>query len=105
MINEISALELRRRMDDPNDKFFLLDVREPGEYDQYNIGGTLIPLGKIQEKLQEIPADKDIVVVCKSGVRSYRAALFMAENLKQANIFNLKGGLLSWAAEISSAKR
>lgn len=104
MINEISALMLRQRMDNQDDEFFLLDVREPEEFDQYNIGGTLIPLGRLPEKLQEVPDHKDIVVVCKSGVRSYRAAQFIAENFRHTNVFNLKGGLISWIAEVNTSK-
>jgi len=105
MIKEINAIELKHRMDDPKDTFFVLDVREPDEFDQYNIGGTIIPLGKLPERLQEVPSDQDIVVICKSGVRSHRAALYIAENLKHSNIFNLKGGLMSWFAETNASKK
>jgi sulfur-carrier protein adenylyltransferase/sulfurtransferase len=95
MIDEISALELKQRMD-KNPDFLLLDVREPFEFEQYNIGGMHIPLGKLPQNLNTIPMDKDIVVVCKSGVRSMRAAQFIHENSEDVKIFNLKGGLLEW---------
>jgi len=96
MIDEISALELKRRMATPMDNLFLLDVREPSEFEQFNIGGTHIPLGKLTERLKEIPCDKDIVVVCRSGARSMKAAQFIAESHAANQVFNLKGGLLAW---------
>lgn len=95
MIGEISALELKKRMDKSSD-FLILDVREPFEFEQYNIGGMHVPLGKLPQNLDTIPTDKDIVIVCKSGVRSMRAAQFIHENTKNVKIFNLRGGLLEW---------
>lgn len=95
MIYEITATELKERLNNINN-LFLLDVREPSEFAQFNIGGTLIPLGTLYEKLHNIPNDRDIVVICSRGSRSMKAAQFLSSNNKEAKIFNLKGGLYEW---------
>lgn len=99
MIKEINTSELKNRLNDNTDDIFLLDVREPHEFNQFNIGGTLIPLGELKEKINILPDNKEIVVVCKSGVRSMRAAQFIAEKKKDVHVFNLKGGLVAWVTE------
>jgi adenylyltransferase/sulfurtransferase len=92
--------ELKRKLDAKED-VFVLDVREPHEHKIANLGAPLIPVGNIERRTSEL-ADKknsEIVVYCKAGVRSQRAALA----LKQAgftNILNLAGGILAWAEKI-----
>ena len=76
-----------RRMDNT----FLLDVREPYEFDNYNLGGTLIPLNSLANRVHELPTDKNIVVLCAKGIRSQSACEFLhSHNFK---VFNLTGGL------------
>ena len=87
-------------MDDPED-VFILDVREPHEYQEVNIGAPLIPVGDLPNRVGELAAHKDreIVVHCKTGGRSQKAALA----LKQAgftNVSNLTGGITAWADKI-----
>ena len=97
-IPQISVKELKARRDAGED-FFLLDVREPYEYQIAQIGGTLIPQGEVPNRLAEIPRDREIVVQCRSGARSQR----IAEVLKQAgynNVVNLAGGILAWSDEV-----
>jgi adenylyltransferase/sulfurtransferase len=97
-IPQISVKELKARRDAGED-FFLLDVREPYEYQIAQIGGTLIPQGEVPNRLAEIPRDREIVVQCRSGARSQR----IAEVLKQAgynSVVNLAGGILAWSDEI-----
>jgi sulfur-carrier protein adenylyltransferase/sulfurtransferase len=89
MTGEINILQLEERFE----SVFILDVREPYEFNNYNIGGTLIPLRDLPGRLSEIPADKDIVVVCESGIRSANAANYIASVYTETNVFNLKGGL------------
>ena len=96
MIKEINAAELKERLDHVVNDIFLLDVREISEFEQYNIGGTLIPLGQLPNRLSEIPTDNEIVVVCKSGGRSLRAVQYILQNREGANVYNLKGGLMAW---------
>jgi molybdopterin/thiamine biosynthesis adenylyltransferase/rhodanese-related sulfurtransferase len=99
-IPQISVQELKRKLDAKED-VFVLDVREPHEYQIVNLGAPLIPVGEIERRASEL-ADKknsEIVVHCKSGARSQKAALA----LKQAgftNVSNLSGGILAWAEKI-----
>ncbi len=92
--------ELKRRLDAKED-IFVLDVREPHEYQIVNLGAPLIPVGDIERRSSELAdkKDREIVVHCKSGARSQRAAVA----LKQAgftNVSNLTGGILAWADKI-----
>lgn len=74
--------------------FFLLDVRETFEHEQFNIGGLNIPLGEITNELANIPADKDIVVYCAKGIRSV-IAIQRLEAKGIHRTFNLTGGVYS----------
>ena len=96
---ETDVKELKRKIDAKED-FFLLDVREPNEFRIGRIpGSTLIPLGEVPQRVNEIPRDKEIIVHCKMGARSARAASFLREQ-GYANVKNLKGGILDWSDKI-----
>jgi sulfur-carrier protein adenylyltransferase/sulfurtransferase len=96
---ETDVKELKRKIDAKED-FFLLDVREPNEFQIGRIpGSTLIPLGEVPQRVNEIPRDKEIIVHCKMGGRSARAASFLREQ-GYANVKNLKGGILDWSDKI-----
>ncbi len=99
-IPQISVEALKRKLDAKED-VFVLDVREPHEYQIVNLGAPLIPVGEIERRVGELAAQKDreIVVHCKTGGRSQKAALA----LKQAgftNVSNLTGGITAWAEKI-----
>ena len=99
-IPQISVQQLKRKLDAKED-VFVLDVREPHEYQIVNLGVPLIPVGDIERRASELADMKksEIVVYCKAGVRSQQAALA----LKQAgftNVSNLSGGILAWAEKI-----
>ncbi len=99
-VPQISVEDLKRRFD-AGDKPFVLDVREPHEYAIVNLGAPLIPVGQVSQRLGEIPVGKDeeIVVHCKTGGRSQKAA----QQLKTAgftNVHNLAGGITAWAERI-----
>jgi len=99
-IPQISVEALKQKLDAKED-IFVLDVREPHEYQIVNIGAPLIPLGSLESRIGELAAQKDreIVVHCKSGARSQKAAMA----LKQAgftNVSNLTGGITAWAEKI-----
>lgn len=97
-IPQITVKELKQRIDAGQD-IFILDVREPYEFQIAQIGGKLIPQNDVPQRLAEIPRDRDIVVHCRSGARSQR----IAELLKQAGylrVANLAGGILAWSEEI-----
>ena len=96
---ETDVQELKRRIDAKED-FYLLDVREPNEFKIGRIpGSTLIPLGEVPQRVNEIPRDKEIVVHCKMGGRSAKAAAFLRQQ-GYKNVKNLKGGILDWSDKI-----
>jgi adenylyltransferase/sulfurtransferase len=97
-IPQLSVKEYKRRIDSGED-LFLLDVREPYEYQIAQIGGTLIPQNDVPNRLAEIPRDKEIVVQCRSGARSQRIAEFLKQS-GYTDVVNLAGGILAWADEI-----
>ncbi|HYF35461.1 MAG TPA: molybdopterin-synthase adenylyltransferase MoeB [Prosthecobacter sp.] len=88
--------QLRERGED----HFLLDVREPDEFEKARISGsTLIPLGSVSERAAEIPRDRKIVVHCKSGGRSARAVAAL-QDLGYDNVWNVAGGISAWSEKI-----
>jgi molybdopterin/thiamine biosynthesis adenylyltransferase/rhodanese-related sulfurtransferase len=97
-IPQISVKELKSRIDAGED-VFILDVREPYEYQIANIGGKLIPQNEVPQRLAEIDRDREIVVQCRSGQRSQRIAEFLQQSGYQ-KVTNLAGGILAWADEI-----
>ncbi len=94
-MKSISADELERRLDD-GEAPFLLDVREPQEMADGVIAGSVnIPMDDVEHRLSELPADRDIVVICHLGVRSaYIAKKLVALGYDRA--LNLSGGLDAW---------
>ena len=93
---DIEVTELKKKVDNKED-FFLLDVREEHEYAMYNIGGTLIPLGTLPQSISQIEQYKDIeiVVYCRSGMRSASAKQFLLQSGFK-KVRNLLGGVLAW---------
>ncbi len=80
------------------DDVFLLDVREPWEYEEAHIPGvTLLPMGEVAANLDQIPTEKQVIVTCRSGNRSGQVARFLREN-GFGNISNMSGGILEWQA-------
>lgn len=78
------------------DQVFLLDVREPDEHVDYNIGGTLIPLTDVVLQYKRIPTDQPVIVYCKKGIRSQIAIQKLEEKFGFTNLVNLKGGIDAW---------
>ncbi|PIB35649.1 molybdenum cofactor biosynthesis protein MoeB [Reichenbachiella sp. 5M10] len=97
-VREITAVQLKEWKD--TDKAFqLIDVREPYEFDIANIGGTLIPQNQIEAQLDQIQKDEDVVLYCRSGNRS-AGVLRTLKAKGYGNLYNLRGGILSWAEQI-----
>src|SRR6201996_8430286 len=96
-IEQIDVTTFKQQRDAGKD-YFLLDVREPHEFKIAEIGGYLLPLGDLQKRVAELDKNRDIVVQCKSGGRSQKAAEF----LQQAGfkVKNLAGGILAWSDQI-----
>ncbi len=88
-----------------NNPPFILDVRESFEWDIVNLGdfgSYLIPLGELEQRIDEIPDDREIVVHCRSGVRSAKAANILADN-GFSGLHNLSGGILAWIDEVDKS--
>lgn len=100
-VPEIGVKELKRRLD-AGDDLLVLDVREPHEYKICNIGGRLIPLGELAARVHELDSARDLVVHCRSGVRSAQAVEFL-QDAGFDRVWNLKGGILAWADEIDTS--
>ncbi len=96
-MTNITPEEVKERLD-AGENLHLLDVRQPEENAEFNIGGTLFPLGKIQsmqtEDLDNLK-DKEVICYCRSGNRSGMAAMVL-EQLGFNNVKNLAGGMLAW---------
>jgi sulfur-carrier protein adenylyltransferase/sulfurtransferase len=96
---EIDVLELKQKLD-RGDKFTLIDVREPHEYKICNIpGAKLIPLGEFPQHLGEFSPEDDIVIHCKSGMRSAKACAFLRQN-GLTHVRNVVGGILAWSDKV-----
>jgi sulfur-carrier protein adenylyltransferase/sulfurtransferase len=102
-IPQITVTDLKRRIDTGED-VFVLDVREPFEYQIANIGGKLIPQGEVPQRLSEIDREREIIVHCKSGGRSQRIAEFLKQSGYE-KVANLSGGILAWADQIDPSVR
>ncbi len=102
-MNEITVTELAQWIEEKKD-FQLIDVREPFEYEMSNLNGINIPLAGIVIEADKIVKEKPVIMQCRSGARS-AAALLQLEKLGYTNVFNLKGGILAWAAQINPEMR
>jgi len=100
-VPEISPRELKARLDRGED-VFILDVREPHEYQICNLRGYLIPLGEIPKRVNELDSSREIVAHCRSGKRSAEAVEFLRK-AGFRKIWNLKGGILAWSDEVDPA--
>ena len=97
-VPELTPREVKSRLDRKDD-LFILDVREPHEYQICNINGHLIPLGELPRRVHELDSSREIVVHCRSGKRSAEAAEFL-QKAGFRKIWNLKGGILAWSDEV-----
>lgn len=93
---DITVQELKQKLDN-KEEFVFIDVREPHEYAEYNIGAKLVPLGEIPNQIDEFEDHKsdEIVVHCRSGARSAAAQEFFRK-AGYTNVRNLTGGVLAW---------
>jgi adenylyltransferase/sulfurtransferase len=96
---EITTVDLKQRLD-RGDDVKIVDVREPNEYQINRIAGSvLIPLGDVPKRYNELNPDDEIVVQCKSGARSAKAADFL-RSVGFKKVLNLKGGILDWIDKV-----
>ena len=97
-MKELTATELREQLKQ-NKPMHLIDVREPYENEEFNIGGTNIPLGDLmnhEEELKSLSQTGDLVLYCRSGNRSVMAQKILAARFGIENTINLRGGVMMW---------
>jgi len=100
-VPEITPKELKARQD-RGDELFVLDVREPHEYQICNLKGHLIPLGELPRRVHELDSSVEIVAHCRSGKRSAEAVDFLRK-AGFRKVLNLKGGILAWSDEVDAS--
>ena len=101
-MKEITPVELKAKQD-AGEKFLLIDVREPWEYDLARIpGAILVPLGEIERRAHEFDDDAEIILSCKMGSRSAQA-LAVLQSKGFTNLANLKGGIFAWTDTVDPA--
>ncbi len=102
-IPAIQAEELKQRLD-AGENLFLLDVREEHEFEISNIGGHLIPLAELSERMQEIDASREIIAMCKMGTRSAKAVQVLS-NAGFSHVRSLTGGIHAWSDRVDPRVR
>lgn len=100
-MQDITVEELKAKIDGRENPI-IIDVREPHEYDEFNIGGKLVPLGDIPSHIDDWDdwMEKEVIIHCRSGARSAAARDFMLQNGFK-NVRNLLGGMLEWQSKYS----
>ena len=101
---DITVQELRQKLES-GEQFVFIDVREPWENEEFNLGARLIPLGTLINSMYELDEHKndEIVVHCRSGARSGQAQAMMQAN-GFTNVRNLTGGMMAWEAAFGKTK-
>lgn len=94
-MNSITAIALKEKID-RDEEFQLVDVREPYEHDEFNIGGDLIPLNEISQQAGKIATDKPVIFYCRKGIRSQVAIQRLHGKSHFNNLYNLIGGTEAW---------
>lgn len=101
-MKEITPQELKEKFDNKED-IQLIDVREEYEHEIVNISGELMPLGTVMEGAEKISRDKPVIVYCKTGRRSAVAIMNLEKQFGFTNLYNLKGGIFGYAAEVDNS--
>ena len=98
-MQSITPIQLQQKIT-IKEEFFLIDVREPFEHEDFNIGGVLIPLNEVIQNINQIPIDKPVILYCKKGIRSHIAIERLQQKFAFTNLINLEGGIEAWKREI-----
>lgn len=100
MFASITVQQLKHKIES-NEDFQLIDVREPDEHDEFNIGGELIPLSFITQQINKISTEKPVIIYCRKGIRSQFAIQRLQEKFPFTNLFNLIGGAEAWKKQFT----
>ncbi len=96
-IKELEAPELAQRLDDQSEGIRVIDVREMNEFTTGSMpGAEAMPMASIPVRMDELQQDKELIIICRSGARSAQVCMFLQQQGFE-NVFNLRGGLMSWA--------
>ena len=96
MINEVDSASLQTRLSAGED-ILIVDIRTPAEIAQGAIpNAMLLPMHLIPLRMSELPRDREVVLYCRSGARSYHACAYLAQQGFD-NVVNLRGGIIAWA--------
>lgn len=100
VIAAISPSRLATRLA-AGDRLHLIDVRDPIEFDYCHLpGSVLVPLDELPQRVAEVPAEGEVVLVCHHGVRSAHALTYLQQRHGRQNLVNLRGGLDAWSREV-----
>jgi rhodanese-related sulfurtransferase len=99
-MKEKTVAELKHMQETGHD-FQLIDVREPHEHEQSNLGGELMPLGTLLSLADQIRRDVPVIIHCRSGARSTAVIHELEKRFGLDNLYNLKGGILAYSREIN----
>jgi rhodanese-related sulfurtransferase len=94
-MNSITPLDLKEKLYH-KEELVLIDVREEFEHNDFNIGGTLIPMNTVFEQIENIPKDKTVVLYCAKGIRSAMVIQRLEDKYGYNNLVNLTGGMYAW---------
>lgn len=94
-MNSITVQQLKQKLENGDD-FQLIDVREPDEHEEFNIGGALIPLSFITAQADKISTNKPVIIYCRKGIRSQFAIQRLQQKFPFTNLINLVGGTEAW---------
>lgn len=98
-MTEITCAELKK-LRESGAAHQLIDVREPYEAEACSIGGVLIPMGEVIDRISEIRRDVPVILHCKSGNRSAAVIQALESRYGFSGLMSLKGGILAWSAEV-----
>ena len=98
-MKEITVHQLKEKLIDKSEYFMLIDVREDFEYMVSNIGGEHIPLSNLQSRVHTLNRDVEYAIICRAGARSANACVLLGQEGFE-NVYNVRGGMKAWAAEI-----
>ena len=98
-MQSITPAQLKQKLDSKED-IQLIDVREPDEHEEFNIGGDLIPLGEIIQQADKISKSKEVIFYCRKGIRSQFAIQRLLDKFPYTNLINLIGGTEGWKREV-----
>ena len=100
-MRQFSVRELKQHLEQATPPPLLLDVREPWEFQHCRIDGSqLMPMGNVRGEAAELDPDRETVVICHHGLRSFSGARFLENELGFTNVINLSGGVAAWAREV-----